>query len=359
MKKKILQVAPDLSVKGGISSVLKMYLKTDLPHKYHFDFVTTHVDGAKIRKFIAMIYGIFKFVFVLSTQSIAIVHIHCGDIPSPYRKLFFLKISQWFKRPTILHLHGALFLKQYQKASVFWKKQLKYLFEQSDAVICLSQAWSDAIYSLFPGSNRLVISNGILLPESKKNCEKNAKKTINIIFLGLIGPRKGLFDLLLAFERLVKEKFNIHLSIGGNGQVERLRKHLFSPLLKHTVCYHGWIDETKKDKILTDGDIFVLPSYGEGMPISILEAMSYGLPVVSTCVGAIPEQVEDGVTGYLINPGDIDDLYNKLKKLIINRNLRIEMGQNGRRKIETTFDINKNCQSLCQLYDQLTDNQSQ
>lgn len=358
MKKKILQVAPSLNVQGGISSVLKMYLKTELPRKYHIDFVATHVDGAKPRKLIAMLYGLLKLFFVLSTRSIDLVHIHCGDIPSPYRKLVFLKISQWFKKPTLLHLHGALFLEQYAKASAVGQKRLKSLFEQADAVICLSQSWRNAISDLFPESTQVVISNGIFLPKPARPMPKNVQGPVNIVFLGLIGPRKGLFDLLAAFERLVMEGFNVHLSIGGNGQVSKLQKRLLSPHLAHTVCYHGWIGETQKKNLLEHSDIFVLPSYGEGMPISVLEAMSYGLPVVSTRVGAIPEQVEDGVTGYLLSPGDVNGLYDRLKTLIQKPHLRIEMGSKGLLKVQERFDMNKNSQLLSDLYNQFANNAS-
>jgi glycosyltransferase involved in cell wall biosynthesis len=174
-----------------------------------------------------------------------------------------------------------------------------------------------------------------------------------IVFLGLIGPRKGLFDLLIVFERLVDEGYNIRLSIGGNGDVAKLKEHISLPKLKNRVDYLGWIDEAQKCQLLSGCDIFTLPSYGEGMPVSILEAMAYGLAVISTPVGGIPELVDDGMTGYLVTPGDLESLYEKLKTLIEQQELRVKMGRKGRKKVENEFDIKRNYRAISDLYDQL------
>jgi glycosyltransferase involved in cell wall biosynthesis len=351
--KRILQIAPSITVKGGISTVLKMYFETDLASQYDLKVVATHKDGTKLAKVGIMLAGIMKLIKILITNSIDIVHIHCGDIPSPYRKYIFFKISRWFKCSVILHLHGALFIEQYQVASGFWKLRLQRFFEGADKVICLSQTWSDAIGGLFPRSNRVVVPNGILLPEKSKINAKTPNETTQILFLGLIGPRKGVFDLLTVIKRLVEEGYDIRLSIGGNGDVAKLKDRLSLPQLKRRVHYLGWIEEDQKDYLLAGSDIFTLPSYGEGMPVSIIEAMAYGLAVISTPVGGIPELVDDGVTGYLVKPGDIEDLYEKLKILIEQADLRVEMGRNGRLKVEDGYNIVKNYKAISCIYEQL------
>jgi glycosyltransferase involved in cell wall biosynthesis len=351
--KRILQVAPNMTVKGGISSVLKMYLKTELHNRYELEFITSHEDGTKLHKIVIMLVGMLKLFYTLLTKNIDIVHIHCGDIPSPCRKYIYYKISQWFNRKVVLHLHGALFLEQYQVLSRIWKKRLRLFFEGADTVICLSRTWSDAIGGLFPNSKRVVVPNGILLPEAVTINGKGSGLPIRIVFLGLIGPRKGVFDLLIVFERLVEEGYDIRLFIGGNGDVKKLTERISLPELKDRVDYLGWIDEDQKCKLLAGCDIFTLPSYGEGMPVSILEAMAYGLAVISTPVGGIPELVDDGMTGYLVAPGDLENLYIKFKALIDQQELRVKMGRNGRRKVENEFDMRKNHRAISDLYDQL------
>jgi glycosyltransferase involved in cell wall biosynthesis len=350
---RIVHIAPNMKVKGGISTMLKMYLKTDLACRYNLEFVVTHEDGTKPHKVAVMLAGIAKLFCILLTKRVDIVHIHCGDLPSPNRKYIFFKICRSFKRKVILHLHGALFLEQYKNARIFWKKRLQFFFEEADTVICLSQAWKDAISALFPHSNCVVIPNGILLPAPKEIDQRKTGGPVKMVFLGLIGPRKGLFDFLIVFEQLVKEGYEIRLSIGGNGEVARLMKRISAPLLKDRVEYLGWIDERQKKHLLISSDIFVLPTYGEGMPVSILEAMAYGLAVVSTPVGGIPELVEDGHNGYLVDPGDLETLHDRLKTLVGKQELRVLMGRRGRRKAACGFDIRQNYRAISQVYDQL------
>jgi glycosyltransferase involved in cell wall biosynthesis len=351
--KKIVFIAPSMNVKGGISTMLKMYLKTDLPHRYDLEFVPTHEDGTKFHKVVVMLVGIAKFFYVLLTQSIDIVHIHCGDIPSPYRKYIFFKISCLFKLKVILHWHGGNFLEQINQAPCFWQKRLRILFERSDIVICLSQNWSDALGELFPKSNRIIVFNGIFPPTLCKKEKNDFGNPTRIVFLGLISQRKGIFDLIIVFERLVREGYDIRLSIGGNVQETKFKERISSPLLKGRIQYLGWIGEDQKDRLLASSDLFVLPSYGEAMPMSVLEAMAYGLAVISTQVGSLHELVEDGVTGFLVTPGDLEGLYNRVKTLIDQRDLRNKMGQNGRRKVEISFDIRLNYKAISDIYDRL------
>src|SRR5690606_40232854 len=95
-----------------------------------------------------------------------------------------------------------------------------------------------------------------------------------------------------------------------------------------------WIDGTQKDELLTICDILVLPSYSEGLPMSILEAMSYGKTIISTSVGGIPEIVKEGENGFLVTPGDKRSLSEVLNKILGDRNLLDIMGNNSQNRIQ-------------------------
>lgn len=110
----------------------------------------------------------------------------------------------------------------------------------------------------------------------------------------------------------------IRLTIGGCGEVTRLFKEIKELGIVDSVRYCGWISDKERDLLLRKTDIFVLPSYAEGMPMSILEAMAYSVPVVVTPVGGVPEIVLDGETGLLVMPGDLDALCEKIALLIEN-----------------------------------------
>lgn len=337
-------------MKGGISSVIKGYLTTDLARKYNITLVSSHVDGTKIRKFFQALSGLIQTFKNLCVRRIDIVHIHGGDIVSVKRKFIYFKLVKLFNRKVIYHVHGGTILvEQYASLSPYWQKRIRYFFENSDLLICLSESWCTTLLSIAPGARIKVIPNSVKLPVPV-NKYSNSRQPVEISFLGSIGERKGLFDLLEAVKRLDGEEFEYHLNIGGSGDLMRLESEITRLHLNNNVRYIGWISDSQRDRLLRETDIFVLPSYGEGMPMSILEAMSYAIPVISTHVGGIPELVIDGETGFLIKPGDIDSLANKLEILIRDSELRRNFGERGRQVIGNKFNLHNNIMKIDEIY---------
>ena len=138
--------------------------------------------------------------------------------------------------------------------------------------------------------------------------------------------------------------------IGGDGDIEQINAILKDNPYKNAVKLMGWITGEQKVSALCQASIFLLPSYQEGIPMSILEAMSYKLPVISTHVGGIPELIEDGVNGYLIHPGDIDSLEDRINKLIQSKSLRIRMGESGYQRFLADFQISILLKKLETIY---------
>jgi glycosyltransferase involved in cell wall biosynthesis len=144
-----------------------------------------------------------------------------------------------------------------------------------------------------------------------RTCIKNGP--VYFLFLGFIHPDKGIFDLLQVLHDHKAIMTNrLKLFIGGNGQVDRLQEIIEMGGLQGLVEFKGWVTGHEKDNLLQFADVFVLPSYYEGSPVAMLEAMSYGKPVISTTVGGIPEIVEPGLNGWLHSPGDHQALLNAL-----------------------------------------------
>lgn len=349
--KKILYIAPDISVKGGISTVIKGFLSTNLSQKYNIILVASHVDGLKIRKLVQAITGLLKTTYYLIFKHVDIVHIHGGDITSGKRKYFYFRLVKLFKRKVIYHFHGGSLLEQYPNTSSAWKRCIRQLLEDSDLVIGLSASWRNPIMQIAPRCNFQVIYNSVQLPIIDER--KREKKFINITFLGLLCERKGIFDLIEVVSRLITKGFNIHLTVGGNGDISRFHNEIKIKGLKNHVTYVGWIVGNAKDKLLRNTDIFVLPSYGEGMPMTILEAMSYAIPVVSTFVGGIPSLIINGTTGYMIQPGDMNNLYERILDLVNDADKRRTFGQRGRKVIEEKHNLSVNVDKIDAIYGML------
>ena len=353
--KSILFISPGLSVKGGISSVINGYLCSNLRNKYNIYLVASHIDGNKLKKMIIAFLGLFKTLFYLTSKSPDIVHIHTGNIISFKRKYYYLKIVNYFRCKIILQNHGGALFEQYKLTSNKWRHRIRSTFENVDKIISLSENEKNCILKIIPIANVEVLANSVVIPEIKKKAKSDF---IKITFLGHIKKEKGIFDLLIIVKRLITNNFRVKLTIGGFGETELLKLKINNLSISSNVEFLGWITSVQRNKILEESDIFVLASYTEAMPMSILEAMAYSLPVVSTFVGGIPELVIHGESGFLIRPGDLDSLYNYLVLLIKNEKLRDSFGKNGRNIIKKRHNIEIVIKKLETIYDCLCKNRS-
>lgn len=144
-------------------------------------------------------------------------------------------------------------------------------------------------------------------PEKQKI--DKSPEVITFLFFGLITEAKGIFDLIQVIAaNKNKYRGKIKLLIGGNGKVEKLLSLIKENEIEDIVVFLGWVNGEKKVNALNRADVYILPSYIEGSPVSILEAMSYGLPIISTKVGGIPELVKNKENGLLIDAGNLEQI---------------------------------------------------
>jgi len=317
--------------KGGIAVVLNSYSRI-FPG---FNIIVNSNGKNSIANLLQLLYSLvvttFRLTFCRSTK---IVHIHTASYNSFKRSALFISLAKFFKRKVVIHIHGGGFKEYYEKNTSFVHKNLL----KCDTIIALTEYWK----KFFEGlgfENVIVIPNIVDSPTiQERKC--NDGKT-HILYLGLITKAKGIFDLIDTINEH-KEELNgkIILHVGGNGETETIKKMIDDYLLQDIVIYEGWVSGDKKVELLNNTDVFILPSYTEGLPISILEAMSYSLPVITTPVGGIPEVVKDGENGLLFTPGDKDALYKAIDKLAINKGLQEDMGKKSYNLVQPHFPGN-------------------
>lgn len=120
--------------------------------------------------------------------------------------------------------------------------------------------------------------------------------------------------------------------------------------IEGNISFPGWVCGSEKDKFLTEADVFFLPSYNEGMPMAILDAMGYALPIISTTVGGIPQIVQDGVNGYVGIPGDVDIFATRICELLSNPSKCRAFGEASLRIINTGYSLEAHIAKLEQIY---------
>ncbi len=335
-KIRILMCSSARSEKGGINSVIDQLMEHKWNDRLSFSYLATHISGNVFKKTCFFVKAYIELLNHIKKNTFDVIHIHMSYKGSFHRKYLVAKKCKKANKKVIIHLHGSEFKLFYTNGSDNLKKKVVKLFEMVDKVIVLGKEWYDFICEIAPKTNVMIINNSISIPDYKKESFNKCRK---ILFMGALIKRKGVLDLLKATMLVYNKGFdNFKLLIAGSGEEEKLLKQYVEENgLSRNVEFLGWISFEKKEEILKTTDLFVLPSYNEGLPIAILEAMAYGIPIISTNVGSINEAVKDGVNGFLINPGNIEQLSERIIELIANEELLHFQSKESIRIVEEKF----------------------
>ena len=234
---------------------------------------------------------------------------------------------------------------------------LKYVLKNTNVLLTQGESWLE-FYKKFITNNTIIMvqQNWINLKKYKFENREFQKKNINILFLGWTNKEKGIFDLLSVFKKIVNAEsiFTLNLFIAGKGNdYDLLEAQIKQFKLFSNVKLLGWVNETKKIKLLKKIDIYVCPSYFEGFPNSLLESMASGIPSIATSVGSIPDVITHNYNGLLYNPGDNDKLEYLLMKLIRNSNLRKKLSINSKNYVERNNTIESASETLDKIFSEI------
>ena len=183
--------------------------------------------------------------------------------------------------------------------------------------------------------------------------ERNLVPPFEVLFLGRLVEAKGVYDLISAAACLEKGKFKFVLA--GDGENSQIETLIRQKNLNDTIETPGWIDGTRKDTYLKRAHMYVLPSYFEGLPMSVLEAMGYYLPIIATPVGGIPQAVVHGANGYLVPCGEPDELAEKITRVIADDTEWRLYALKSREILEEKFSIDFVKNRLSKLYSDLVE----
>jgi glycosyltransferase involved in cell wall biosynthesis len=356
---RVLTVGPDhVNYRGGIGSVMNVYAR----HFATYKCITTHKVMGKGQLILFFLRQYLRFVqTLLRDPAIDVVHIQASSHGSFYRKMvLFLTARYAFRKRTIYHMHGSRFVEFYEQSDPISRRLIRFLVERADMVIVLSAYWRDYFNRQFRVRRLEILSNIIHRRDTSAGFPTRpaGKLPVRLLFLGAIGQRKGIFDLLDGI-RQYRDSFEgrLVLYVGGNGETERLQSYIAQHRLESMVRFEGWVSGIRKHELLSTCDIFILPSYNEGLPLSILEAMNYHLPIIATPVGGTAEVVHDGINGFLVAPGDQKAMCQRLMRFIDNPDLITRMGSESARLI-TAYQPEAVLPRLNQLYTELLSNPS-
>jgi glycosyltransferase involved in cell wall biosynthesis len=266
-----------------------------------------------------------------------------------WRKSIVALIAYAAGRPYLLHLHGSEFMTFFdQECGLIRKSFVRVTFKHASLVLVLGPQWQRDVLRICPEANVEVLPNGVPVPSDDRPIKNELVP--QILTLGRLGCRKGTYDLLRAFSIVVQRDPSVRLVCAGDGEIPEARVLARDLGIESKVDFPGWLSPDQTRGQLRRATMFVLPSYAEGLPMALLEAMSYGLPVITTPVGGIPEVVSHDETGLLVNAGDVEALASAIIELLNHPSARARLGGAARAQVTREHSLESVLRRIRQIY---------
>jgi glycosyltransferase involved in cell wall biosynthesis len=347
---------------GGVSQRYSDLLESSLKKKIDLTFFESSPNKGSFSKTgsfsIENIYGFLRvninFIRVVMKVRPSIVHIASANGLSFVKHSFIILISKLLRTKVILAPHCSItvFIPK-SRIKYLW---MKFVLNQCDGIIVLSHEWMP-IQKLIPRTRVILLKNAINLSKYLALDRHGAENhhDVQIIYLGHVGEEKGINDLVWAVKRLDEKGihgfrvniFGEDLHPGELSAAKDLSKRL---AIDEVISFLTPVFNNEKLEIFQRADIFIFPSHHEGLPISIIEAMASGLPVIATTVGGIPDLIDNSQNGILVNAKSPTALSTAMQTLIDDSQLRRVYGLNGRNKVIDNHDIEQYVEKLVSYY---------
>ena len=305
--------------------------------------------------FVTLLHVVY-FPFIVLCKRPQIVHI-CGVSYSVFwENAYFVFISKLFRKKIFLHYLGAFDL-YYNFRNSFEKYIIRNVLKKVDRIALLSERVKKIVGKFIPKDRLSVLPSSVRISDflnEKEKLEILSNNRINILFVGGGDPfRKGLMDVIKSIPLVVEEYDNVSFILTGGENVSKVQPECEEMGIIKYVNFWGWIKEEEKIKLYNSVDMLLLPSYNEGLPYVIIEALAAGIPIISTPVGGIPEVVEDGKNGFIIDFGDYNALAKRILYLLQNEEKREIININNRTKAKEIYSLKSLVNRIQNVYDEL------
>ncbi len=344
------------TVKGGIAAVIEGYYGSRLEEDFDITYVESYRDGSKVQKLTKALGAYRQFRKVLRNNTPDLVHVHSSFGPSFFRKMPIIIMAHRRGIPILNHIHGSALDELYTNAGAFKQWLVRRIYGYCDRLVVLSDEWREKLSVIVPKDKISVVSNYCIihdemLTDEAMSARYNKKQ---ILYLGRFDDLKGVVDIP-AIADIVKDKIpGVKFILGGSGDTKPTTDEIARLHLEDTVILPGWITGEQKTTLLKESAIFLLPSHMEAMPMSILEAMGYALPIVSTEVGGIPQVVAKDINGRLYAPRDIEGFAKGITDYLTDESSWREASTQSLEIANKKYSFNAHIENIEKLYNELT-----
>lgn len=302
---------------------------------FNLGFISSYSGDLRIKDFVYFLLAVVRVLLLCIAVRYACFHIHMSTGGSYLRKSIIARICIMFGKKVVFHLHSGDFDIFIEEAGPAKRKRIIKMLNRAEKIVVLSDSWYK-YFSRYVSKEKLCVINNPS-PMCDNEYRKKTNIRVSLLFMGRMSQMKGTYDLLDALKCLKTR--NYILKLYGDGDTDKVRRIVELDYMKEYVHINSWVPYPEAVKIYDCTDVFILPSYMEGLPMTVLEAMGRGIPVLATNVGGIPEIIIDGENGFIVNPGDKRALVEKLEALISDTGLRERMGRKGLEMAKENFSV--------------------
>ena len=350
----ILMLGASLKYPGGMTEVVRSYAAAGMFDTWPVRYISTYEGRSFAAKLWPWLAAIGAVLALLVRRRVALIHAHSAAYGSFWRKSVICVLALAFRVPYVVHLHdGRLpaFRRDCGAAALAW---LRFILRHAARVVVLTPRWRDEVLAIEPRANTSIIGNPVPAPAALAPLSRPARK---LLFLAWLHKDKGILGLIAALPHILRRVPEAELVIAGGGgatcQTPAQLKALAGAIgVEHALRFAGWVDGARKQELLREADVFVLPSYCEALPVGLLEAMAAGVPVVASRVGGIPDVIEHQVSGLLIEPGDPRALAQAIVAVLTDQALRQRVREAAHRDVKR-YSIDAVLGELESLYREL------
>lgn len=314
----MLGAAPE--TRSGVAAVVESYRAHGLFSRWPIQYIATTGDGNLLEKAAILASAARDFALAMLRHPRMVVHLHVSK-RTFWQQAPFAAAALAARRPLIVQLHGPGFA-----------SEAAALLARAACVVVACDAQRIWVKSLAKNAHVVTVPPPVVVPVSVPAARPNV-----VLFLGRLEAAKGIYDLLDALAGVRGAVPDVRLVCAGDGDRPGVARYAERLGIGDAVKFTGWVGPSGKRALLETAAAFVLPSYDEALPASLVEAMSAGVPPLASAVGGIPEVVQDGVSGLLVAPGDRANLERRLKRLLLDRPLADNLGAAARESARLRF----------------------